>query len=268
MPKLNVGIAGSAGRMGLALVEAVFADDGLKLAAVLEQTGNPNLGKDAGEFAGLPCGVAISDDIEGGVAKIDVLIDFTRPDGTLKHIVACRKRGVKMVIGTTGFSDTQKKTIADAARDIAIVFAPNMSVGTNLVFKLADTAARVLNKDYDVEIIEAHHRHKIDAPSGTALHLGEIIANALGRSLKECAVYGREGATSERKAAAIGFSSIRGGDIIGEHTVMFAGTGERVELTVRSASRAMYAQGALRAVHFLAGKKSGLFDMQDVLGLR
>ncbi len=268
MPKLNVAVAGSAGRMGRALIEAVLADDDLKLAAALEQAGNPNLGKDVGEFVGSPCGIAISDDIEGGVAKSDVLIDFTRPDGTLRHLAACRRRGVKMVIGTTGFSDTQKKTIADAAQDIALVVAPNMSVGTNLMFKLADIAARVLGQDYDVEIIEAHHRHKTDVPSGTALHLGEIIANALGRNLKECAVYGRAGATGERTAAAIGFSSIRGGDIVGEHTVLFAGTGERVELTVRSASRATYAQGALRAVHFLAGKKSGLFDMQDVLGLR
>jgi len=268
MPKLNVAVAGGAGRMGRALIEAVLADDGLKLAAALEQAGNPSLGKDAGEFAGSPCGVAISDDIEAGVAKSDVLIDFTRPDGTLRHVAVCRKRGVKMVIGTTGFGDAQKKTITDAARDIAIVFAPNMSVGTNLVFKLADTAARVLNGDYDVEIIEAHHRHKTDAPSGTALRLGEIIAQALGRNLKDCAVYGREGVTGERKATTIGFSTIRGGDIVGEHTVLFAGAGERVELTVRSASRATYAQGALRAVHFLAGKKSGLFDMQDVLGLR
>ncbi len=268
MPKLNVTVAGSAGRMGRAVVEAVIADDDLKLAAALEQTGSPNLGQDAGAFAGKPCGVAISDDMEGGISKSDVLIDFTRPDGTLRHLAACRRRGVNMVIGTTGFSDTQKKTIADAAQDIALVVAPNMSVGTNLMFKLADIAARVLGKEYDVEIVEAHHRHKIDAPSGTALHLGEIIANALGRNLKECAVYGREGAIGERATTTIGFSTIRGGDIVGEHTVMFAGTGERVELTVRSASRATYAQGALRAVHFLAGKKSGLFDMQDVLGLR
>jgi 4-hydroxy-tetrahydrodipicolinate reductase len=268
MPKLNVAVAGSAGRMGRALIKAVLADDGLKLAAALEQTGNPNLGRDAGEFNGLPCGVAISDDIEGGIARSDVLIDFTRPEGALNHVAACLRHGIKIVVGTTGFSDAQKKAIADAARSIALVFAPNMSVGTNLVFKLADIAARVLNKDYDVEIIEAHHRHKTDAPSGTALHLGEIIANALGRNLKECAVYSREDTTGERAATAIGFSIIRGGDIVGEHTVMFAGTGERVELTVRSASRATYAQGALRAAHYLAGKKSGLFDMQDVLGLR
>ena len=197
-----------------------------------------------------------------------MLIDFTRPDGTLAHLAACRKLGVKMVIGTTGFDDAQKKSIAEAARDIAIVMAPNMSVGTNLVFKLSDMAARVLNDGYDVEIIEAHHRHKVDAPSGTALHIGGIIANALGRKLDDCAVYGREGVTGERKASTIGFSAVRGGDIVGEHTVMFAGPGERVEIVVRSSSRSTYAQGALRAARFLAGRKQGLFDMQDVLGLR
>src|SRR6185369_11832799 len=196
------------------------------------------------------------------------LIDFTRPEGTLAHLAACRKLGVKMVIGTTGFDDEQKKNIADAAREIAIVMAPNMSVGTNLVFKLADTAARVLKDGYDVEIIEAHHRHKIDAPSGTALHIGGIIADALGRKLDDCAVYGREGVTGERKAQTIGFATVRGGDIVGEHTVMFAGAGERVEIIVRSNSRATYAQGALRAAQFLGSKKHGLYDMQDVLALR
>ena len=268
MPKLNIAVAGSAGRMGRALLEAVLASGDAKLAAALEQPGNPQLGKNTGELAGAPSGVVVSDDVEAGISKSDVLIDFTRPDGTLGHLAACRRRGVKMVIGTTGFSDAQKKTIADAARDIAIVFAPNMSVGTNLVFRLADIAARVLGDGYDVEIIEAHHRHKVDAPSGTALHLGEIVAAALGRDLESAAVYGREGVTGERKTATIGFSAVRGGDIVGEHTVMFAGPGERVELTVRSGSRATYAQGALRAVRFLADKKSGLFDMQDVLGLR
>ena len=265
---LNIAVAGSAGRMGHALIEAVLADKDAKLSAAFEQSGSPCLGKDAGETVGAPCGVIVSDDVEGGIANSDVLIDFTRPEGTLRHLAACRKRGVRMVIGTTGFSDAQKKTIVEAAREIAVVLAPNMSVGTNLVFKLADLAARVLNGDYDVEIIEAHHRHKADAPSGTALHLGEIIAAAFGRNLKDSAVYGRAGVTGERKPATIGFSVVRGGDIVGEHTVMFAGPGERVELAVRSSSRATYAQGALRAAHFLADKKSGLFDMQDVLGLR
>ena len=179
-----------------------------------------------------------------------------------------RDNGVHLVIGTTGFSDKQKQTIADAAQDIAIVMAPNMSVGTNLLFKLSDLAARVLNDGYDIEIIEAHHRHKVDAPSGTALHIGDVIAKALGRNLAECAVYGREGVTGERKASTIGFATIRGGDIVGDHTVLFAGTGERVEITVKAGSRATYAQGALRAVRFLMEKKAGLYDMQDVLGLR
>jgi 4-hydroxy-tetrahydrodipicolinate reductase len=253
--------------MGRALIKATLTSDGMQLTAALEQAGSPYLTQDAGGLVGAPCGVKINDDIESA-AGCDVLIDFTRPEGTLRHLAFCRKHGTRMVIGTTGFNDMQKKTIADAARDIAIVCAPNMSIGTNLVFKLADDAARVLGADYDVEIIEAHHRHKVDAPSGTALHLGEIVATALGRKLTDCAVYGREGTAGERGAATIGFSSIRGGDIVGEHTVMFAGVGERVELTIRSASRATYAEGALRAAQFLAARKNGLFDMQDVLGLR
>ena len=268
MANVRIAVAGSSGRMGRALLEAVLGSIDLKLGTALEVAGSPSLGKDAGELVAAPCGVAISADIEKSLARCGVLIDFTRPDGTLAHLAACRKLGVYMVIGTTGFSDAQKKSIADAARDIAIVMAPNMSVGTNLVFKLSDIAARVLNEGYDVEIIEAHHRHKVDAPSGTALHIGGIVANALGRKLEDCAVYGREGVTGERNASTIGFASVRGGDIVGEHTVMFAGPGERVEIVVRSASRATYAQGALRAARFLAAKKHGLFDMQDVLGLR
>ncbi len=268
MAKLKIAVAGSAGRMGRALLEAVLGSADAELGAALEVAGSGFLGRDAGEFAGAPCRVMIGADVEKSLTGSDVLIDFTRPEGTLAHLAACRKLGVKMVIGTTGFDDAQKKSIADAARDIAIVMAPNMSVGTNLVFKLADMAARVLKDGYDVEIIEAHHRHKIDAPSGTALHIGGIIAGALGRKLDDCAVYGREGVTGERNAKTIGFATVRGGDIVGEHTVMFAGPGERVEIVVRSNSRATYAQGALRAARFLAAKKQGLFDMQDVLGLR
>jgi 4-hydroxy-tetrahydrodipicolinate reductase len=268
MAKVKIAVAGSAGRMGRALLEAVLGSPDAGLGAALEVAGSPFLGKDAGELVGAPCRVMISAEVEKNLAGCDVLIDFTRPEGTLAHLAACRKLGVKMVIGTTGFDDAQKKSIADAAREIAIVMAPNMSVGTNLVFKLADTAARVLKDGYDVEIIEAHHRHKVDAPSGTALHIGGIIANALGRKLDDCAVYGREGVTGERKAQTIGFATVRGGDIVGEHTVMFAGPGERVEIVVRSNSRATYAQGALRAAKFLAGKQQGLYDMQDVLGLR
>ena len=265
---MKIAIAGSAGRMGRALLEGVLGSADLKLGAALEMPGNASIGKDAGELVAAQGGVKISADVDKSLAGCGVLIDFTRPEGTLMHLAACRKLGVNMVIGTTGFSDAQKKSVADAARDIAIVMAPNMSVGTNLVFKLSEIAASVLNEGYDVEIIEAHHRHKVDAPSGTALHIGGIVAKALGRNLDECAVYGREGVTGERNAATIGFSAVRGGDIVGEHTVMFAGPGERVEIVVRSTNRATYAQGALRAARFLATKKHGLFDMQDVLGLR
>ncbi len=265
---LNVAIAGSAGRMGRALLEAVINRADVRLAGALEQPGHAAIGKDAGELIGAPCGVRVSADVDAALAGSDVLIDFTRPEGTQQHIAACVRGGVKMVIGTTGFDDKQKAVIADAARSVAIVFAPNMSVGTNLVFKLADVAAGVLGDGYDVEIIEAHHRHKVDAPSGTALHIGQIIATALGRDLAQCAVYERKGVTGERKKSTIGFATVRGGDLVGEHTVLYAGTGERVEITVRAGSRATYAQGAMRAAQFLTGKKAGLFDMQDVLGLR
>ncbi len=268
MTTATIAVAGSSGRMGRALLEAVLHSADMRLGAALEQGGDAHLDKDAGELIGAPCGIAISADIEKSIRGCDALIDFTRPEGTLAHLAACRRFGVKLVIGTTGFSAEQKRTIAEAAHDIAIVMAPNMSVGTNLVFKLSDLAARVLSDGYDIEIIEAHHRHKVDAPSGTALHIGDIVAQALGRNLVECAVYGREGVTGERKASTIGFATIRGGDIVGEHTVLFAGTGERVEITVRAGSRATYAQGALRAVRFLKARQSGLFDMQDVLGLR
>ncbi len=268
MAKVKIAVAGSSGRMGRALLEAVLASTDCELAAALEVAGSAYLGKNAGELIGAQSETLISADVDKNLSGCGVLIDFTRPEGTLAHLATCRKLGVNMVIGTTGFDDAQKKFIAEAAREIAIVMAPNMSVGTNLVFKLTDMAARVLTDGYDVEIIEAHHRHKIDAPSGTALHIGGIVANALGRKLEECAVYGREGVTGERKAQTIGFSTVRGGDIVGEHTVMFAGPGERVEIIVRAASRATYAEGALRAARFLAAKKDGLFDMQDVLGLR
>ncbi len=268
MTTLNIAVAGSSGRMGRTLIEAVLHSSDMRLAAALEQAGNAYLGKDAGELVGSPCGVAISDRIETALKGCQALIDFTRPEGTLAHLAVCRPRAINMVIGTTGFSDEQKKTIADAARDIAIVFAPNMSVGVNVTLKLLEVAAKALSEGYDIEIIEAHHRHKIDAPSGTALKMGEVLAKALGRNLAECAVYAREGVTGERKTGTIGFAVVRGGDIVGDHTVLFAGTGERIEITHRSASRATYAQGAIRAARFLMGKKSGLFGMHDVLGLR
>ncbi len=265
---MKIAIAGSSGRMGRTLIEAVLKDDGMHLAVALEQPGSPFLGKDAGELVGSPCGVAIGADFEAALADADCLIDFTRPAGTLAHMAACRRHGVALVIGTTGMEMEHKLQVQDAARDIPIVFAPNMAVGVNLVFKLLDTAARVLSQGYDIEVIEAHHRHKVDAPSGTALRMGEVVAAALGRDLAKCAVYGREGVTGERDPSTIGFATVRGGDIVGDHTVLFAGTGERVEITHKAASRMPYALGSLRAARFLQARKNGLFDMQDVLGLR
>ena len=242
---VRVAVAGASGRMGQMLIDAVGQADDMTLAGKLD--------------VGL--------DTRAGLADAQVLIDFTRPEGTLAHLAVCRELGVNAVIGTTGFSDAQKAEIAVHAQHIAIVMAPNMSVGVNVVFKLLDMAARALNEGYDIEIIEAHHRHKVDAPSGTALKMGEVVAAALGRDLKECAVYAREGVTGERDPSTIGFATVRGGDIVGDHTVMFAGTGERLEITHRSNSRAGYAQGSLRAARFLAGRTSGLFGMNDVLGL-
>jgi len=268
MKPFRIAVAGSSGRMGRTLIEAVQAAEDMVLAVALEQPGSPVLGKDAGEILGAPCGVLITDDFDAVLAGADCLIDFTRPEGTLGHLAACRRHGVAAVIGTTGFSSEQKLEIQAYAREIPITFAPNMAVGVNLVFKLLDTAARILNQGYDIEIIEAHHRHKVDAPSGTALRMGEVVAQALERDLKQVAVYGREGVTGERDPSTIGFATVRGGDIVGDHTVLFAGTGERVEITHKAASRMPYALGGLRAVRFMAGRKHGLFDMQDVLGLK
>lgn len=254
--------------MGRILLEAVVQAPDMRLSAALERSGSPHLGKDAGELIGVFCGVAVTGDFAAALPCSDVLIDFTRPEATLAYLAVCRAKGVKMVIGTTGFSIEQKEELKLAAKDIAIVFAPNMSVGVNVTFKLLEMAAKVLNEGYDIEIIEAHHRHKVDAPSGTALHMGEIVAQTLSRSLAEVAVYGRQGVTGERTPATIGFATVRGGDIVGDHTVMFAGTGERIEISHKASSRATFAVGALRAARFLANKQNGLFDMQDVLGLR
>jgi len=265
---LRIAIAGSAGRMGRTLLEAVAQSDDLRLHAALERSDSPFIGKDAGESIGSPNGVRITADVEAALQGCDALIDFTRPEGTLAHLQSCLRHGVRMVIGTTGFNPEQKARIQQAAARIAIIMAPNMSVGVNLVFKLLESAAKVLAEGYDIEIIEAHHRHKVDAPSGTALRMGEVIAQALGRDLKTHAVYGREGVTGERKNTTIGFATVRGGDIVGDHTALFAGIGERVEITHKASSRATFALGALRAARFLADKKSGLFDMQDVLGLK
>jgi 4-hydroxy-tetrahydrodipicolinate reductase len=264
----RIAVAGASGRMGHMLIEAVRNAPDCRLAGALDVAGSPAIGADAGAFLGLASGVTIASDLRTGLKDAQVLIDFTRPEGTLAHLAACRELGVQLVIGTTGFSDAQKAEIAAAAKDIAIMMAPNMSVGVNVTFKLLEMAAKALATGYDIEIIEAHHRHKVDAPSGTALKMGEVIADALGRSLKDCAVYAREGVTGERDPSSIGFATVRGGDIVGDHTVLFAGTGERIEITHRSASRATYAQGSLRAVRFLADKRAGLYDMFDVLGLR
>lgn len=265
--RLRIAVAGASGRMGHMLIEAISAADDCLLAGALDVAGSPALGQDAAVFLGKRSGVAIQSDLRAGLQDAQFLIDFTRPEGTLAHLKVCRELGVKLVIGTTGFSDAQKAEIAEAAKDIAIMMAPNMSVGVNVVFKLLAQAAQALSQGYDIEIIEAHHRHKVDAPSGTALKMGEVVADALGRSLKDCAVYGREGVTGERDPSTIGFATIRGGDVVGDHTVLFAGIGERIEITHKASSRATYAQGSLRAVRFLAGQTKGLFGMDDVLGL-
>jgi len=265
---LRIGIVGASGRMGRMLIEATLKDGDAMLAGAFELPGNPTVGRPAGELVGMPCDLRVSDDLAAGLDSCDCLIDFTRPEGTLEHLELCRKLGVAMVIGTTGFDAAGKTRIAEAAREIPVVFAPNMAVGVNLVFKLLDTAARILNQGYDIEIVEAHHRLKVDSPSGTALRMGEVVAEALGRDLDQCAIYGREGVTGVRDPSTIGFATVRGGDIVGDHTVMFCGIGERVEITHKSSSRMTYANGSVRAARFLADKKSGLFDMQDVLGLR
>jgi 4-hydroxy-tetrahydrodipicolinate reductase len=264
---MKIAIAGSSGRMGRMLIEAVLASGDLRLHGALDIATSPALGQDAGAFLGHTTGVPISADLDAALAGADVLIDFTRPEGTMAHLEACARHGVKAVIGTTGFTEAQKSQIAAHAQRSAIVMAPNMSVGVNVVLRLLDVAARALNEGYDIEVIEAHHRHKVDAPSGTALKMGEVLAAALGRELKDCAVYAREGHTGERDPSTIGFATIRGGDIVGDHTVLFAGTGERIEITHRSNSRAGYAQGSLRAARFLGGRASGLYGMEHVLGL-
>lgn len=268
MNATRIGIVGAGGRMGRMLIEATLKGEGVVLGAAFDVSGSPAIGKNAGEQVGMASDVVISDDLVAGLAQIDVLIDFTRPQGTLAHLELCRKAGVGMVIGTTGFEADGKAAIAEAAKSIPVVFAPNMAVGVNVVFKLLDMAARIMNQGYDIEVVEAHHRMKIDAPSGTALRMGEVVAAALGRDLDECAIYGREGVTGERDPSTIGFATVRGGDIVGDHTVMFCGIGERVEITHKASSRMPYALGSLRAARFLAGRQNGLFDMQDVLGLR
>ncbi|MFI3189696.1 4-hydroxy-tetrahydrodipicolinate reductase [Crenothrix sp. D3] len=264
----RIAIVGASGRMGLCLIKAVLLTKNASLTAVVSRPDSIAIGKDAGELAGIgAAGIQVVADLAAVMDEFDVLIDFTRPDASLVFIEQCRRAGKKVVIGTTGYSDDQKAQINKAAEDIAIVLAPNFSVGVNLSLKLLEMAAKVMGDTTDIEIIEAHHRHKVDAPSGTALRMGEVIANTLGRDLKDCAIYGREGNTGERDAKTIGFSTIRAGDIVGEHTVMFADDGERLEITHKASSRMTFANGAVRAAVWLADKDRGLYDMQDVLGL-
>ena len=266
---LRIAVAGATGRMGSCLVRAVDDSPYAELTAAVSRPGSLAVGKDAGELAGLGAiGVHVVDDLSSVIDAYDLLIDFTRPDTSMMLIEQCRSAAKKIVIGTTGYSVEQKHAIQEVAGDIAVVFSPNMSVGVNISLKLLEMTARVMGDTCDIEIIEAHHRHKVDAPSGTALRMGEVIATTLDRNLKECAVYGREGHTGERHRNTIGFSTIRAGDIVGDHTVMFADEGERVEIIHKATSRMTFANGALRAALWLKDKQNGLYDMQDVLGLK
>jgi len=266
---LNIAVTGAAGRMGRNLIQACYENANCQLGAAIEHESSPFIGLDAGEMTGVGhLNKKLVSQLTEVADDFHTLIDFTRPDVTLQNLASCVANGKNIIIGTTGFNETEKQQIEEASKSIAIVFAPNMSVGVNLCFKLLDIAARVLGDDVDVEIIEAHHRHKVDAPSGTALRMGEVVANALGRNLDECAVYGREGVTGERDRKTIGFETIRAGDIVGDHTVMFAGIGERVEITHKASSRMTFANGAIRAALWLEDKNNGLYDMQDILDLK
>jgi 4-hydroxy-tetrahydrodipicolinate reductase len=261
---IQLAIAGSTGRMGRMIIEAALASPDLKIVSALDRADSPELGQDCAQFLGQRTGVAVVADLDS-IRQADVLIDFTRPEATLAHLAVCAQSGVGAVIGTTGFDEAGKAAIAQAATRTAIVAAPNMSVGVQAMVRLVELAASLLGSEYDVEIVEAHHKHKVDAPSGTALQLGETAARARGQSLERTGVYGRQGITGARTTGTIGFTSIRGGDIIGDHTVLFAGAGERIEIVHRSTSRIAYAQGALRAARFLQGRRDGLFQMRDVL---
>lgn len=263
---MRIAIAGASGRMGQMLIEAVLNTPSVELGVALDRKGSPSLGQDAGAPLGRNTGVLITDDLDA-LAKADCLIDFTRPEGTLKHLEFCAKHGTNIVIGTTGFDEQGRAAIDVAAQKIALVFAPNMSVGVNATLKLLDMAARILNSGYDVEVFEAHHRNKVDAPSGTALKMGETVASAWDVALPDVATWTRHGDTGVRQPGTIGFSVVRGGDIVGDHTVYFCGNGERIEITHRSSSRATYAEGAVRAACFLSNKTNGKYDMQAVLGL-
>ena len=264
----RIAIVGAAGRMGKTLIETIVRHPTATLTAAIEQSSSPALGNDAGEVAGVGAlNVMIGDSLEAALPDFDVLIDFTIADATESHLQLCAGAGKKLVIGTTGLSPAQNAQVTDAGAQIGIVYAPNYSIGVNATFKLLEVAAKIFGDSVDIEITEAHHRHKVDAPSGTALKMGQVIAGSLGRDLDEVAIYGREGQTGERDRQTIGFSTIRGGDIIGEHQVMFAGQGERLEITHRAQSRANFAEGAVRAAVWIADQPNGVFDMQDVLGL-
>ena len=269
---VRIAVAGAGGKMGQALVEAVLADEQSTLAAAIDIAGSVAAGRDAGERFGRATGIVVGTDVDAGVRAADVLIDFTRPEGTLVHLAACARHGTAAVVGTTGLSDEQKAALAEHARNVPIVFAPNMSVGVNVLLALVEAAARQLGPTYDIEILEMHHRHKVDAPSGTALGLGEAAARGAGRVLADCADKARDGVTGARKEGTIGFASLRGGDVVGEHAVIFAGAGERVELAHKATSRQNFAAGAMRAAHYVAARRAagrpGLADMRDVLGMR
>ncbi len=265
---IEVAIAGAGGRMGRMLIEAVLASPDCRLAGALDQPGSALVGQDAGGFLGRDTGVRVESDLARGLAGAQVLIDFTRPEGTLAHLQACAAQGVRAVIGTTGFTPAQREAIAQHAQRHATVLAANMSVGVNVMLVLLEQAARALGEGYDLEVLEIHHKHKVDAPSGTALMMGEALARARGVRLDEAGVFARDGHTGPRPAGAIGFATLRGGDVVGEHTALFCGAGERIEISHKSSSRANYADGSLRAARFVAGRDGGLFDMRDVLGLR
>jgi len=263
---VKLAIAGSGGRMGRMLIEAALAAEDLTITAALERPDAPQIGQDCAQFLGLQSGVNVTSDL-ASIGRADVLIDFTRPEGTLRHLQRCVQLGVRAVIGTTGFDEAGRRQIEQAARSIPVVFSPNMSIGVNVMFRLVELAARMLSGEFDVEIIEAHHRHKVDSPSGTALRLGELVASAQGHLLSQVAVHARHGVTGPRPEGSIGFSVIRGGDLVGDHTALFAGVGERIEITHRASSRLTYALGGLRAARFLAQREAGLYEMRDVLGL-
>lgn len=264
----KIAISGASGRMGLNLIKACQQNKLATLGVAIEREGSPAIGKDAGDIAGLDhLKVKVASEFENFVSQFDVLVDFTRPEACLEKLAFCKAKQKAMVIGTTGFTDDEKSQIALAAKSIPIVFAPNMGIGVNVTLKLLELAAKAIGQSVDIEVIEAHHKHKVDAPSGTALKMGEVVAGAMGKNLADCAVYAREGITGEREEGTIGFSTIRAGDIVGEHTVMFADEGERIEISHKATSRMTFATGAVRAACWIVGQPAGLYDMQDVLGL-